>query len=228
MFNTREYSDTIPAQYEDKLALFKGLDIYVDPRVFIPRPETELLVDVVTDKLRGVKKSFSRILEIGTGSGAVSISLAAEMPGCRITATDISVDALDVARGNIQKHGLSERVRLVNADLFGSDEISCEKFDCIVSNPPYVSASDYEKVDEWVKAEPKNALLAGKEGLDVITAIIRGGAGLLSGKGFIALEIGYDQAGAAEKIFEDESYYDVEIFRDFNGHNRVITGWKNG
>jgi release factor glutamine methyltransferase len=221
-----EYSETVPMQYQQKKAKFMGLDIFVDERVFIPRPETELLVKTVSDKLILSGKRESSVLELCTGSGAVSIAIARKLPGCFLTAIDISRDALEVALKNIRQRDMEKRIVILQSDMYESlERVGPVKYDCIAANPPYVSESDYEKVDAWVKAEPGIALLAGKKGLDCIERVIKGAGKYLLKRGFLVMEIGYDQAAEVKALFGANGFSEIKTYRDFNGYERVIAGW---
>ncbi len=222
-----DFSDTVPVQYQEGRTTFKGVDILVDERVLIPRPETELIVDAAVGLLGG--KRTPKILDLCTGSGAISVAIALGVADAEIVASDVSLDALDVARKNIGRYGLGSRIDLVASDMFGAFGPRYKGFfDCIVSNPPYVSDADYEKVDEWVKAEPKIALCAGPRGMDYLKVIARESARFLAEGGFVAVEVGYDQADMVKKEFSMCEFVEIRSIRDFNGYERVIIGQKNG
>lgn len=225
----REYSETIPVQYEEGKTLFMGSEILVDERVLIPRPETELLVDACFKfcSTRSLKEPF--VLDIGTGSGVVSISLGRLLPEATIIASDISREALKVASKNVKKQELRDNIELVESDLFSYFKGGYEGlFNCIVSNPPYVSSQDYETLDAWVKAEPRIALYAGEKGMMYLERIIEGSRVFLAEGGLLAVEIGYDQKDLVLEEFKKKGFSSVTSFKDFNGIDRVITGLKNG
>ncbi|MDD3088397.1 MAG: peptide chain release factor N(5)-glutamine methyltransferase [Candidatus Omnitrophica bacterium] len=225
----RDYSETIPYQYEDGKACFLGMDIAVDPRVFIPRPETELLVETTVSMCRAMGWEMPNILELGTGSGIIPLGLTKMMPFSNVFAADISRGALDVARENVEKHGKEGRVHLVRSDMFSAfGEEHLGSFDVIVSNPPYISHADLDKLDAWVKAEPQIALNGGPDGLDYYRTILSRGPLYLKKRGFIAVEVGYDQGRAVRDMFSLAGLSDVRGFFDMNGYERVVTGWKNG
>ncbi|MGB2600428.1 MAG: peptide chain release factor N(5)-glutamine methyltransferase [Candidatus Omnitrophota bacterium] len=225
----KEYSETIPVQYQEGKASFLGMDILVDERVLIPRPETELLVEVSADLCRKDLSAEPFILDLCTGSGAVALALAKMMNNCRVIGSDVSPDAISVARENISRFDLEDRIELVISDMFGSFGPQYEgSFDCIVSNPPYVSDKDYVKLDAWVKVEPKLALYAGEKGMDHLSRLIFGSGKFLKPDGFVAVEVGYDQAEKVKYEFASRGFKKVTGFRDFNGYERVIVGWKNG
>ncbi|MBD3426141.1 MAG: peptide chain release factor N(5)-glutamine methyltransferase [Candidatus Omnitrophica bacterium] len=224
-----DYSETVPVQYEKRRTRFMGMDIIVDERVLIPRPETELLVDVAVNFCRQKRTGEHYLLDMCTGSGAVALGIADMLEGVRITASDISSDAISVAGENRRVFGMEERILLVVSDLFDAFGREYEAaFDCIVSNPPYVSDKDYADLDAWVKAEPKVALYAGTEGMDYLNRIIPESEKYLSPGGLLAVEVGYDQAEKVKDLFKRCGYVSVSSFRDFNGYERVIAGNKDG
>ncbi len=206
-----------------------GMIVKVDQRVLIPRPETELLVRKVVDLCGEKGKTKPRILDAGTGSGIISLGVAKLITNCEIIAADISEDALSVAGENLKKFGCGDKVRLVVSDWFSyfTEEYN-NFFDCIVSNPPYVSDKDFARLDPWVKAEPRLALYAGKEGMDCLNVIISGALRLLAPGGFLSVEVGYDQAEKVKNRFRASGFSSLTNSKDFNGYERVITGFKNG
>ena len=223
-----DYSETVPVQYQEGKAEFLGMKIAVDPRVLIPRPETEVLVKLTVDLLGRSLKESLLVLDLCTGSGAAALGLASMVENAQIVASDISQDALSVAEENVKQHGKVGKVELVHSDMFKSLEKYKEAFDCIVSNPPYISTADYDDLDSWVKAEPKVALHAGEKGMDCIDVIARCGMEFLKDGGFIAVEIGYDQKDLAAERFKANGFKNIEFFKDHNGFDRVLIGWKNG
>lgn len=227
--NHSDYSETIPIQYETGFALFLDMKLSVDERVFIPRPETELLVKKSVSLSRENKINDPLILDIGTGSGAVSMGLAKSLDKCRVISVDISGEALSLARLNIEKHGLTGKIELIESDMFhGLGDKYIGNFDLIVSNPPYVSAKDYKNLDAWVKAEPRIALYGGIDGMDCIKLIIEKSKRFLKTGGSVLLEIGYDQAEKTRKLFLANGFSDIESYRDGNNYDRVIKGTIHG
>ncbi|MDP8258656.1 MAG: peptide chain release factor N(5)-glutamine methyltransferase [Candidatus Aadella gelida] len=226
---TETKSDSIPMQYREGKTAFMGMDIKVDERVLIPRPETELLVEVAGDILKQIHRDNVYIAEVGTGSGAVAIALAKLIDNANIVAADISRDALVIAAENVDRFDKNGQIKLVHSDVFSFfSQDFCGKFDAIVSNPPYVSENDYGALDEWVLAEPKTALYGGPEGMDILKKIISESMELLSPGGFVALEIGYDQSEKVKKELRANDFIEIKSFKDFNGHERVIVGRKSG
>jgi release factor glutamine methyltransferase len=175
---------------------FYGYRVFVDRRVLIPRPETELLVEQVTQRWQ---PWYRAILDIGTGSGCIAVALAKQLPRARITGTDISARALEVARKNVAYHRLLGRIKLVKADLLPAGRT---KYDVVISNPPYIpSRKTFALQPEVSQFEPVAALDGGVDGLDFYRRIIAGTATRLSTGGMIALEIGEGQAQAVRTMF---------------------------
>jgi len=186
-----------------------------------PRPETELLVEKV---LEFVPADFTgKILDIGTGSGNIAISLTKYFPFCRIVALDISGSALRVAAKNAERHGVSDRVKFVKSDLFSNIGASEGLYDIMISNPPYVSLEDLSSLPGGVKDEPYSALYGGRDGLDFYRRITRQSPRFLKRGGTLFLEIGYNQAQEVKNIIENEkSFGSIEIFKDYSGIDRIV------
>lgn len=241
-----------PLQYLTGTQEFMSLPFRVERGVLIPRHETELLVEVVinfcTSKLR--KGCFCgecdcedhedhedrcRILDIGTGSGCIAVSLAYYLPGCDVTAVDKAAGALDVARANARANGVSDRVLFVESDLF--DSLSDVKYDVIVSNPPYIRSEDITKLQREVgEYEPAEALDGGADGLRFYRKIIQSAPRYLKDGGILAFETGYDQAHDVSGLISDEEncrhgdfslyghFNDITVHSDISGIDRVVTG----
>jgi release factor glutamine methyltransferase len=199
---------------------FRRLELAVDPRVLIPRPETELLVELALE-LRP-----ERVLDVGTGSGAIALAVADELPDAEVTATDTFPGALEVARANAQRLGLAERVRFVEGTL--PDE--SEGFDLVLANLPYVAERDWATLQPEVSNyEPREALLAGPDGLDAYRAVIPECALLFSRyatqrKGALAVEVGEGQAPAVAELMRAAGLSDVSTRQDLAGIERVVIG----
>jgi release factor glutamine methyltransferase len=191
---------------------FRHIELQVDRRVLVPRPETELLVELALE-LRP-----RRVLDIGTGSGAIALAIADELIDCEVTATDTSATAIEVARANAEQLGLADRAELVEAMLpSGSD-----RFDLIVANLPYIAESEWgsleQEVTEW---EPREALLAGPDGLDVLRVAIPAAVGIAP---VLALEVGVGQAPAVSELLLEAGFGAVETRPDLAGIPRVVMG----
>ncbi len=196
---------------------FRHLELEVDRRVLIPRPETELLVEV------GLELRPRRALEIGTGSGAVALALAAELPGVELTASDSSAAALEVARANADRLGLSERV------AFFEGTLPDREFDLLLANLPYVAEGDWDRLEPEIREwEPREALLSGADGLAAIRELLASIADRTDSGGqvaaVIALEVGAGQAAAVAALLPEAGYAETEARADLAGIERVVLG----
>ncbi len=200
---------------------FRHIELAVDRRVLIPRPETELLVELA------LELQPRRVLDMGTGSGAIALAIADELPECEVVATDTSVAALEVARGNAERLGLATRANFVDGMLPETDtgwvgEGGPGAFDLVVANLPYVAEIEWAdlepEVTEW---EPREALLAGPDGLDVLRAAIPAAA---TAAPSLALEIGVGQAPAVSELLFEAGFAKVETRADLAGIPRVVRG----
>ncbi len=211
-----------PVAYITGRKEFWSLEFEVDRSVLIPRPDTEVLVEE-TLRIAGVLgRPDPAVLEIGTGSGIISIALATELPGARLVAVDFSAGALAVARRNADRHGVASRIRFLRGNIF---EPLSGKFDIVVSNPPYISEEEFACLSEGIRCfEPHEALISGPEGTEFHQRIISGGAAFLKPGGWIVMEIGATQKDALEKLLEQEGAYDHIGFRpDYAGTPRVVS-----
>jgi release factor glutamine methyltransferase len=205
---------------------FWSLDFVVTPDVLIPRPETELLVEVALERVRQVPaKPALNVLDLCTGSGAIAVSLAKELAGSDITALDISAAALAIARLNAENHGLAARMQFAQGDLFEPLGEQGKRFDLIISNPPYVRRRDLARLAvEICNWEPVIALDGGDEGLDFHRRIVADARKYSAPTGLIALEIGEDMADAVVRLFAaDGGYEPAAVYRDYAGKDRVVT-----
>jgi release factor glutamine methyltransferase len=202
------YEDTIarrlhhePIQYITGQQEFYGLTLKVTPAVLIPRPETEHLVEAVLRCLPTNRPL--RIADIGTGSGAIAIAIAAHLPHAAITALDISAEALAIATANAREHKVADRIRFLQSDLLSALNREAETFDVIVSNPPYVAETDRATLHPQVRDhEPATALFAGETGLDTYRRLIPQAHAALKPNGLLALEIGHDQQDAVAALLQ--------------------------
>ena len=207
-----------PVAYILGVREFYGLEFGVTPAVLIPRPETELLVELALARVS--PDAAARVLDLGTGSGAVAVALAHERPQARLTAVDVEYAALAVARANAKRHGVS--VRFFCGDWFGA--LAGESFDLIISNPPYVAAADPHLAAGDLRFEPRRALAGGADGLDCIRAIVATARTHLRPAAWLLFEHGYDQAEACRALLETQGYSEVQSWPDLAGIPRVSGG----
>lgn len=204
-----------PVEYVTGKAYFRHIELYVNPDVLIPRKETELVAGAAIELIR--MNSYLTALDIGTGSGCIAVSIAAETVAF-VTASDISEQALATARKNAAKNGTRE-VKFIISDMFAEIE---GFFDIIVSNPPYISESEYSTLDKSVKKyEPKIALIAG-DGLKFYRIIAAEARNHINPGGAIVLETGCDQAEAVSALLMDNGFTGIECIRDYEGRMRII------
>lgn len=212
-----------PVAYLTRTREFWGLPLFVSPAVLIPRPETETLVELALDRLP--KDRDLRVLDLGTGSGAIAFAIAHERPRATVVATDASAAALDVARGNACRLGIAN-VEFVQADWYDGIAPAWRDaaFDLIVSNPPYVDGTDPHLRDGDVRFEPKMALTPGADGLAAIRAIVAHAREYLAAGGMLAVEHGYDQSDAVRTLFVAAGFTAIVATRDLAGMARVVAG----
>jgi release factor glutamine methyltransferase len=212
-----------PIQYITGQQEFYGLAMKVTPAVLIPRPETEHLVEAVL-KLLPANEPL-KLADIGTGSGAIAIALAAHLPQAAITALDISAEALAIATANALEHKVADRIRFLQSDLLSALNPEAETFDAIVSNPPYVAEADRETLHPQVRDhEPATALFAGKTGLDIYRRLIPQAHAALKPNGLLALEIGHDQQDAVASLLQ--TWWNVCFIKDLQQIPRVALAKK--
>jgi release factor glutamine methyltransferase len=210
-----------PLQYILGETEFYGLTFKVTPDVLIPRPETEHLVEKVIELAAGYTQPC--IVDMGTGSGAISVALARALPDAQITAIDVSPSALAIAGENARRNAASERIRFLQGRLLAP--VAAELFDIVVSNPPYVPASERASLDVEVRDyEPGLALFAGEDGLDVIRHLIPDAFATLAHGGRLALEFGFGQVQAVSTLLRESGFEDIEIVPDLQGIPRVAFG----
>ena len=198
---------------------FMKLSFYVDENVLIPRQDTEVLVEEVIKIAKNIRAK--KILDLCTGSGAIAVSLAKYLENTQITALDISRKALDVAIANAKNNHVQEKITFVESNLF--QDLRQEKYDIIVSNPPYIRRKEIETLDKEVRKEPKIALDGGEDGLDFYREIINKGYEYLKYGGYICLEIGYDQKEEVMQIIKDKKQYtETYCKKDLYDNDRVI------
>jgi len=207
-----------PIQYIIGACEFYGLPFRVTSDVLIPRPETEHLVECVLEL--AAQFAEPRIVDVGTGSGAIAVALAHKLPNAHIAATDVSEAALDLARENAVRNGVGVRIRFLRSDLL--TPVAADQFDIVVSNPPYVPTADRDSLAVEVRDfEPGLALFAGEDGLDIYRRLIPAAFAVLISGGLVALEIGCGQSDAVGSLLSGVGFGEVEFRPDLQGIPRV-------
>ena len=207
----------IPIQYITKKQEFMKMDFYVDENVLIPQPDTEIVVEEAIDIIN--RNKFSKVLDMCTGSGILAISIAKYTDASKITAVDISEKALEVAEKNAISNDVNTKIKFIKSDMFKN--IS-EKFDLIISNPPYIRTDVIKTLSEEVKNEPILALDGGIKGLDFYNIIAENAKKYLNENGYLVLEIGYDQKTEVVNLLEAQEYSEIRVIKDMGGNDRVI------
>ena len=219
----------VPLQYITKRVEFMSLDFVVDEGVLIPRPETEILVEAVIKKTDNklYHDRIITIIDIGTGSGNIAVSLAKNISNVKIYASDISREALTVANENVLRHDVTDQIHLLHGNVFEafSSKVKKGQVDFIVSNPPYVSKSESKNLEpELIDHEPLLALIGGVDGLFFYKQIIKDAANWIKPGGYLIIEIGETQANSIIKLMQNELHYDeIEIINDLQGKERIIS-----
>ena len=213
----------VPVQYIVGEQEFFGLPFHVTRDVLIPRPETEHLVEAAIVRLKHLP--VAQVVDVGTGSGAIAVALAHSLPTAEVVALDVSVAALAVAAENAKRNGVAARIHFIESDLLHA--IADERFDAIVSNPPYVAESERKSLPAEVREyEPAQALFAGPTGLEVYRRLIPDALPLLVSGGWLMMEIGQGQREAARELLQDSDWDGVEFLPDLQGIPRVAVARK--
>lgn len=227
-----------PTQYLTGKQEFWGLEFEVTPAVLIPRPETEHVIEVALERLgaRGIKINMTtgapsptlRVADVGTGSGCLAVALVHELPHAEVFATDISPAALDVARRNATRHGISDRIHFLQTDLLGSlfseSRIAGHAFHLVVSNPPYVARDEASSLQREVREhEPESALFGGQTGIEIYARLTEQAAALLAPRGVIVLELGHGAAENVRQVLQQQHHWsNISITNDLAGIPRVL------
>ncbi len=205
---------------------FHDIELYVAPGVLIPRPETELLVEIGLQEIERLSRP-AKVLDLGTGSGAIALALANAAPNALVTATDQSAEALEIAKMNTQLLNLEARVHLMQGSWYAA-LIDGAQFDIILSNPPYISKLDSHLKQGDLRFEPISALTDHASGLSCLEAIIDGAKDHLNLDGLIAVEHGFDQSDAVIDLMKTAGLSDIQTYPDLAGHARVASGRNSG
>jgi len=205
---------------------FHDIELYVAPGVLIPRPETELLVEIGLQEIAKLQGQV-KVLDLGTGSGAIALALANAAPLALLTATDQSSEALDIAKTNVQLLKLESRVQLLQGSWYEALNVDA-RFDIILSNPPYISSLDSHLSQGDLRFEPISALTDHAGGLSCLETIINGAKDHLSPNGLIAVEHGFDQSDAVVDLLKTAGLSDIQTYLDLAGHRRVASGRNSG
>lgn len=211
----------IPVQYITNRQEFMGLEFYVDENVLIPQPDTEILVEEVIEKY---KDRECKILDLCTGSGAIGIALAKYIEGSEVFASDISCKALQIAKLNAERNLVHRKMNFIESNMFENfANFKAEKFDIIVSNPPYIKSDVINQLDIQVKNEPHLALDGGADGLEFYRLIADNANLYLKDNGMLFLEIGYDQRDSVIKLLKKNNFYsDIYSKKDLGGNDRIV------
>lgn len=209
-----------PLQYLTGTQEFYGLEFAVDPRVLIPRPETEGLVEAV---LRLKPAEGARVVDLGTGSGCIAVTLAVECPQVRLFAVDRSPAALDVARANALRHGVEQRIEFSTGDLGRVPAVWRGRMDIVASNPPYVTEEEWSTLQPEVRDhEPRDALVSGRSGLEAYRRLAPAAFDMLRPEGRLVVELGYGQVSRVEALLRAAGFTGVESFPDLRGIQRLL------
>ena len=219
----RKRAEHYPIQYLLGNQEFYGRSFAVGPGVLIPRPETELLVEVCLERLDAMDLPHPKVLDVGTGSGAIAVTLAAERPRLRVTATDISRRALAVAERNAARHGCESRIEFLDGRDLTPVEGRSARWDLVVSNPPYVATADRGRIDRSVAVhEPAAAVFAGPDGLEMYETLLKGCPSVMPPSSPLVLEIGAGAMGRVCRLARRWSWRKVEVRRDLAGIERCL------
>ena len=220
----RHLNTSIPIQHLSGISFWRNLKLEVSNRVLIPRPETELFIDIVSGIFENKEEKIT-FVDLGTGSGAISIALALENPNWSGIATDIDKSAIEIASRNFKTNSNQSNLKFYNGNWWDPLENFKGEIDFAVANPPYIPQATYEVLPIEVKNfEPKLALLGGKEGLDHINQIVQNAPLYLKNKGWLLIENHFDQGEKVKKLFLENRFTSVKVLKDFSGIGRFTIG----
>jgi len=223
-FWDKHLKDSTPIQYLSGISYWRDLRLEVSNKVLIPRPETELIIDVISGKFKNSEEKIT-FVDLGTGSGAISIALAVGNPNWNGIATDIDDNALKIASRNFINNSDQSNLIFFNGNWWDPLENFKGEIDLAVANPPYIPQNTYEELPiEVKKFEPKKALLGGEDGLDHIKEIVQYAPSYLKEKGWLLIENHFDQGAKVKQLFLENRFTDVEVLRDFSGIGRFTIG----
>ena len=213
--------EKVPPQYVTNKEYVYGNEFFVNDKVLIPRQDTETIIETVIDIVN--KKNYKTMLDLCTGSGVIGISVAKQTNLHDVTLVDISPEALQVARKNVLLNKVENKCKIVESNMFKTLYKLNNKYDIIVSNPPYLTKTEMKGLSEFVEKEPSLALYGGKDGLDYYRLIFKNAKKFLNNGGVIAVEIGYAQANdVIEIISKHNEYSDISVIQDINNKSRVV------
>lgn len=213
----RRAGERVPVAHLTGTKEFWSLPLLVTPEVLVPRPETETLVEAA---LARAQEPELRALDLGTGSGAVALALLAERKRARVTATDVSAGALELAARNAERLGFADRIRLVEGDLL--EPVAGERFDLVISNPPYLASGEAPGLAPELAHEPERALFSGPSGFEVLDRLVAAAPAALEPGGWLALETAPDQAERVRTACERQGLVEAAVVRDLGGRPRVV------
>ena len=220
----RRRLERIPVAYLTGHKEFMGLNFAVTPDVLIPRPDTEILAQGVIEHLQSYNRKI-KMADLGTGSGAICVSILKFVENVEVAAVDISKKALEIAQFNAEKFNVEDKITFYEGNLF--EPLEGQSFDVIVSNPPYISAKDFEKLQIEVKGEPRLALDGGTDGLKFYRQIVSEAPKFLTADGFLAMELGFNHSEPVRHLIEDSgNFKHIQIWKDLARIERVIAAWK--
>jgi len=203
---------------------FHEIELYVAPGVLIPRPETEILVEIALREIEKLKGKV-RVLDLGTGSGAIALAVAHSAPQALVTATDQSPEALTIAKINAKQLGLADRVQFLEGNWYDALDMTAQ-FDLIISNPPYIAAGDTHLGEGDLRFEPASALTDGTSGLSCLELIVSQAEAHLKPNSLIVVEHGFDQSGAVVNLMKNAKFEAIQVHQDLAGHYRAASGRK--